>query len=107
MTYDELLAAQPSPLHHGNFALAAVFVQQVSDALQDPARPWTTSQRAYLYRLYRKWWRRANGHDLRWNLMAPRPGRPSKRPPPVRAADGETLDALSQRLIDKYGKTSE
>lgn len=110
MTYSELLAAQPPPRLHGNFTLAQEFVTLVTDALHDTTQPWTPAQRAYLYRLYRKWWRRASGQDLRWNLAPPRPGRPAKHPGKTRRAstarkawDADMEDPLVRRIIEKFG----
>jgi hypothetical protein len=109
MTYEELLDAQPPPALYGNFDLAQDFVTQLTTAIHDKTQHWTPAQKAYLYRLYRKWWRRAQGQDLQWNVTAPRPGRPQKQPARTRrtarrAKDvGDTQDPLVQRIIAKYG----
>lgn len=94
MTYQQLLAQQPTG---GTPAIASRYVVTLTAFLQtDVATALSDANRNYLYRLRRKWQRRADGLDLAW-------GRARVRKSTSEKADVVDLDPLSAELIRKYG----
>lgn len=96
MTYQQLLAKQPTG---GTSEIASRYVVTLTAFLQtDAATALSDANRNYLYRLRRKWQRRADGLDLAWGWARIR-----KSKAEIAADDEPDLDPLSAELIRKYG----
>jgi hypothetical protein len=71
--YRDLLTAEPTA--HTIDAARAYHDGVVALLTDGPRDGWTKADMASLYRLERRWRRRADGDDARWLLVGSKPGR--------------------------------